>query len=44
MKMDHSHMTAADMKNMNMLMPGMLTPAQMAALAKARGAQPRNGG
>ena len=39
MHMDHSHMSAADMKNMNMLMPGMLTPAQMAALAKARGAQ-----
>ncbi len=39
MKMDHSHMSAADMKNMNMLMPGMLTPEQMAALAKARGAQ-----
>ena len=39
MKMDHSHMSAADMKNMNMLMPGMLTPAQMSALAKARGAQ-----
>ena len=29
MQMDHSHMSAADMKNMkmNMLMPGMLTPA-----------------
>lgn len=39
MKMDHSKMTAAEMKNMNMLMPGMLTPQQMAALAKARGAQ-----
>jgi uncharacterized protein (DUF305 family) len=39
MKMDHSHMSAADMKNMNMLMPGMLTPEQMAALAKARGAE-----
>jgi uncharacterized protein (DUF305 family) len=39
MKMDHSHMSAAEMKNMNMLMPGMLTPEQMAALAKARGAQ-----
>jgi uncharacterized protein (DUF305 family) len=39
MEMDHSHMSAADMKNMNMLMPGMLTPEQMAALAKARGAQ-----
>ena len=39
MKMDHSHMSAADMKNMNMLMPGMLTPEQMAALAKARGAR-----
>jgi uncharacterized protein (DUF305 family) len=41
MEMDHSHMSAADMKNMhmNMLMPGMLTPEQMSALAKARGAQ-----
>jgi uncharacterized protein (DUF305 family) len=41
MEMDHSHMSAADMKNMhmNMLMPGMLTPEQMAALEKARGAQ-----
>jgi uncharacterized protein (DUF305 family) len=41
MEMDHSHMSAADMKNMNMnmLMPGMLTPQQMNALAKARGAQ-----
>jgi uncharacterized protein (DUF305 family) len=39
MHMDHSHMSAADMKNMNMLMPGMLTPAQMSTLAKARGAQ-----
>ncbi len=39
MQMDHSHMSAAQMKNMNMLMPGMLTPAQMSALAKARGAQ-----
>ncbi len=39
MEMDHSHMSAADMKNMNMLMPGMLTPEQMAALTKARGAQ-----
>jgi uncharacterized protein (DUF305 family) len=39
MEMDHSHMTAADMKNMNMLMPGMLTPEQMAALTKAKGAQ-----
>ena len=37
MEMDHSHMSAADMKNM--LMPGMLTPEQMAALTKARGAQ-----
>src|SRR5580700_3749252 len=36
MHMDHSHMSAADMKNMNMnmLMPGMLTPQQMNALAK----------
>ncbi|HTX35643.1 MAG TPA: DUF305 domain-containing protein [Bryobacteraceae bacterium] len=41
MEMDHSHMSAAGMKNMkmNMLMPGMLTPAQMAALTKARGAR-----
>jgi uncharacterized protein (DUF305 family) len=39
MEMDHSHMSAADMKNMNMLMPGMLTPEQMTALTKARGAQ-----
>jgi uncharacterized protein (DUF305 family) len=39
MEMDHSHMSAADMKNMNMLMPGMLTPEQMSALTKARGAQ-----
>jgi uncharacterized protein (DUF305 family) len=39
MEMDHSHMGAADMKNMNMLMPGMLTPGQMSALAKAKGAQ-----
>jgi uncharacterized protein (DUF305 family) len=39
MQMDHSHMTAEQMKNMNMLMPGMLTPEQMTALAKARGAQ-----
>jgi uncharacterized protein (DUF305 family) len=41
MEMDHSQMSAADMKNMNMntLMPGMLTPEQMAALEKAKGAQ-----
>jgi uncharacterized protein (DUF305 family) len=39
MQMDHSKMSAADMKNMNMLMPGMLTPQQMSALSKARGAQ-----
>src|SRR5579863_4612022 len=39
MHMDHSKMSAAEMKNMNMLMPGMLTPQQMSALAKARGAQ-----
>ena len=41
MEMDHSQMSAADMKNMNMnmLMPGMLTPEQMAALTKAKGAQ-----
>src|SRR5579871_235951 len=41
MQMDHSKMSAAEMKNMkmHMLMPGMLTPEQMSALAKARGAQ-----
>jgi len=39
MKMDHSHMTQSQMKNMNMLMPGMLTPKQMEELAKARGAK-----
>jgi len=39
MQMDHSQQSAGDMKNMNMLMPGMLTPEQMSALAKARGAQ-----
>src|SRR5580704_9156618 len=39
MEMDHSQMSAAGMKNMNMLMPGMLTPEQMAALTKAKGAQ-----
>src|SRR5580704_15601838 len=39
MEMDHSHMSAADMKNMNMLMPGMLTPELMAALTKAKVAQ-----
>jgi uncharacterized protein (DUF305 family) len=41
MQMDHSKMSAAEMKNMkmNMLMPGMLTPQQMSDLAKARGAQ-----
>jgi uncharacterized protein (DUF305 family) len=39
MQMDHSKMSAAEMKNMNMLMPGMLTPEQMTALSKARGAQ-----
>ena len=41
MEMDHSHLSAAEMKNMNMnmLMPGMLTPQQMSALTKARGAQ-----
>jgi uncharacterized protein (DUF305 family) len=41
MEMDHSHMSAEEMKNMNMnmLMPGMLTPEQMTALEKARGAQ-----
>jgi uncharacterized protein (DUF305 family) len=41
MEMDHSHMSAADMKNMSMsmLMPGMLTPQQMTELTKARGAQ-----
>jgi len=41
MQMDHSKMSATDMKNMkmNMLMPGMLTSEQMSALAKAKGAQ-----
>jgi uncharacterized protein (DUF305 family) len=39
MEMDHSQMSASGMKNMNMLMPGMLTPEQMAALTKAKGAQ-----
>jgi len=39
MEMDHSRISAGDMKNMNMLMPGMLTPQQMSDLAKARGAQ-----
>ena len=39
MKMDHSHMTPAQMKHMNMLMPGMLTPKQMDELARARGAK-----
>lgn len=39
MRMDHSHMTPAQMKNMNMLMPGMLTPKQMEELAKAKGAK-----
>jgi len=39
MPMDHSKMSPAEMKNMNMLMPGMLTPQQMSALAKAKGAQ-----
>ena len=39
MHMDHSHMTPAQMKNMNMLMPGMLTPKQMEELAKAKGAK-----
>jgi uncharacterized protein (DUF305 family) len=39
MQMDHSHMSKEEMKNMNMLMPGMLTPQQMDALAKARGAK-----
>jgi uncharacterized protein (DUF305 family) len=39
MHMDHGKMSAAEMKNMNMLMPGMLTPQQMSALRKARGAQ-----
>ena len=41
MQMDHSHMTREEMKNMsmNMLMPGMLTPQQMDALSKARGAK-----
>jgi uncharacterized protein (DUF305 family) len=39
MRMDHSKMSATEMKNMNMLMPGMLTPKQMTALANAKGAQ-----
>ncbi len=39
MQMDHSHMTPDQMKNMNMLMPGMLTPQQMSELAKAKGAK-----
>ena len=39
MQMDHSKMGAADMKNMNMLMPGMLTPEQMEALRKAKGSE-----
>jgi uncharacterized protein (DUF305 family) len=41
MQMDHSKMSADQMKNMkmNMLMPGMLTPQQMSTLTKARGAQ-----
>jgi uncharacterized protein (DUF305 family) len=39
MHMDHSKMTPAEMKNMNMLMPGMLTPKQMDELAKAKGAK-----
>jgi uncharacterized protein (DUF305 family) len=39
MQMDHSHMTAEQMKNMDMLMPGMLTPQQMDELAKAKGAK-----
>ena len=39
MQMDHSHMTKEEMKKMNMLMPGMLTPKQMDELAKAKGAK-----
>ena len=41
MQMDHSKMSATDMKNMNMnmIMPGMLTPQQMSTLSKAKGAQ-----
>jgi uncharacterized protein (DUF305 family) len=39
MQMDHSHMSKEEMKNMNMLMPGMLTPEQMTALAKAKGSK-----
>jgi uncharacterized protein (DUF305 family) len=39
MPMDHSHMDMADMKDMEMLMPGMLTKEQMDALAKANGAE-----
>jgi uncharacterized protein (DUF305 family) len=41
MPMDHSHMDHSAMKGMNMgsmhMMPGMLTPEQMKALAKASG-------
>ncbi len=37
-KMDHSKMGAMDSKT-QMMMPGMLTPEQMAALAKATGAK-----
>lgn len=39
-QMDHSKMSAQDMKNMSMgmpLMPGMLTPEQMKALEKSSG-------
>jgi uncharacterized protein (DUF305 family) len=42
MEMDHSKMDMSDMKmddKGQMLMPGMLTPEQMAALAKAKGAE-----
>ncbi len=45
MQMDHAHMTADQMANMDMstpapmMMPGMLTPAQMQALAAASGPQ-----
>ena len=40
MQMDHSHMSAADMKNMNMhACPACSRPSRWRALAKARGAQ-----
>jgi uncharacterized protein (DUF305 family) len=41
MHMDHSHLTPAQVKKMqmSMMMPGMLTPKQMDELSKARGAR-----